>query len=300
MTTSMQHFLGFSFIVRPLVAGFVATSLSVAATSAVAQDSARETAMIEGLKVPEWDLKNLALPDDTFSFARLRYDGGKWTTDYPDSDLNLSFRLHQLTSLDVNPDPPVVELTDAALFDYPMIYMANPHHGGRGTNGWPFDLTPDEGEKLRDYLSNGGFLWIDDFWGQDMWEHFQDVIAERVFPNKQPVLLQFDHPIFHNIFEMDKIPQVPSHDAWDGTQWEGTAEKTYEWKMDPDDQDYLAVPRFMAYFDDDGRICMLVDVNNDLADGWEEEGYKPWFFNAFSEKYSFPMAINVLFYVMTN
>jgi hypothetical protein len=56
----------------------------------------------------------------------------------------------------------------------------------------------------------------------------------------------------------------------------------------------------MAYFDDDGRICMLVDVNNDLADGWEEESYAPWYFNAFSEKYCFPMAINVLFYVMTN
>ena len=56
----------------------------------------------------------------------------------------------------------------------------------------------------------------------------------------------------------------------------------------------------MAYYDDDGRMCMLVNVNNDLADGWEEEGYAPWFFNAFSEKYCFPMAINVLFYVMTH
>ena len=56
----------------------------------------------------------------------------------------------------------------------------------------------------------------------------------------------------------------------------------------------------MAYYDDDGRICMLVNLNNDISDGWEEEGYAPWFFNAFSERYCFPMAINVLFYAMTH
>ena len=31
--------------------------------------------------------------------------GGGWATDWPDSDLNFSFRLQQLTSLKVNPDP---------------------------------------------------------------------------------------------------------------------------------------------------------------------------------------------------
>ncbi|MGK0188068.1 MAG: hypothetical protein ACI9R3_003860 [Verrucomicrobiales bacterium] len=269
---------------------------------ASAQDGARDAALMDGIQVPEWRLNELEIPDDTFAFARLRYlDGGKWNSDYPESDINLSFRLQQLTSLDVNPDPPLLELTDEALFDHPFIFMVNPHHGGRSTSrGGAFDFSQDEGAKLRDYLLNGGFLWVDDFWSRGMWEHFQDVIGEKVFPDRQPKELAYEHPIFHNIFELDKIPQVPSHDAWDFTPDEGTANKTYEWKMDPDDQEYLSVPRFMAYYDDDGRMCMLVNVNNDIADGWEEEGYKPWFFNAFSEKYCFPLAINVLFYVMTH
>ena len=33
------------------------------------------------------------------------WGGGGWATDWPDSDLNFSFRLQQLTSLKVNPDP---------------------------------------------------------------------------------------------------------------------------------------------------------------------------------------------------
>lgn len=281
---------------RGWIVGWLA--LQCALSMASGQDGARDAALMDGLVLPQWDRSELAIPDDTFAFARLRYSGGKWSSDYPESDINLSFRLEQLTSLDVNPDPPLLELTDEALFDYPFIFMVNPHHGNRG--GWPFDFSEDEGAKLRDYLLNGGFLWVDDFWSRDMWEHFQDVIKDRVFPERQPVELTYDHPIFHNIFEMDKIPQVPSHDAWEGTEFEGTPEKTWEWRMAPNDQDYLAVPRFMAYFDDDGRMCMLVNVNNDIADGWEEEGYAPWFFNAFSEKYCFPMAINVLFYVMTH
>ena len=55
--------------------------------------------------VPEWD-RDEELPNDTFTFARIQYDSwggrgwrgrGKWSVDYPESDLNISFRLQQLT-----------------------------------------------------------------------------------------------------------------------------------------------------------------------------------------------------------
>ena len=52
--------------------------------------------------------------------------GGGWDTDYPDSDFNFSFRLQQLTSLKVNPNPIILRLTDDELFDYPFIYMIEP------------------------------------------------------------------------------------------------------------------------------------------------------------------------------
>ena len=59
--------------------------------------------------VPRWDDRG-AFNKDVFTFVRIRYSsyyGGftqKWATDYPDSDLNFSFRLQQLTSMEVDPD----------------------------------------------------------------------------------------------------------------------------------------------------------------------------------------------------
>ncbi len=55
-----------------------------------------------------------------------RGGGGRWTTDFPDSDLNFSYRLQQLTSLKVNPAPVTLRLTDDKLFDYPFIYIIEP------------------------------------------------------------------------------------------------------------------------------------------------------------------------------
>ena len=52
--------------------------------------------------------------------------GGKWATDYPDSDLNFSFRLQQLTSLETDPHGKILDLTDDAIFDHPWLYMIEP------------------------------------------------------------------------------------------------------------------------------------------------------------------------------
>ena len=48
---------------------------------------------------------------------------------------------------------------------------------------------------LRRYLLNGGFLMVDDFWGEREWENFYEEI-KRVFPDREPVELDISHPIF--------------------------------------------------------------------------------------------------------
>src|SRR2546423_11215798 len=55
---------------------------------------------------------------DTFSFVRIRrsrlprgmgsWRAGDWWTDFPDSDLNLSYRLQQMTSIRADPDGRVI------------------------------------------------------------------------------------------------------------------------------------------------------------------------------------------------
>ncbi len=63
------------------------------------------------------------------SGARGRYGWEPWSTDFPDSDLNFSFRLQQLTSLKVNPEPITRRLTDSDLCDYPFLYLIEPGQG---------------------------------------------------------------------------------------------------------------------------------------------------------------------------
>jgi hypothetical protein len=52
--------------------------------------------------------------------------------------------------------------------------------------------------------------------------------------------------------------------------------------------------------DDKGRIMVFAAHNTDYGDGWEREGNNQYYFRNFSEKYAYPMGINVLFYAMTH
>src|SRR5215207_7454348 len=83
---------------------------------------------------PQWEIPR-GFEADVFTFARLRYDTaprpatsrrGGWTTDLPDADLNLSYRLQQLTSLRVDPDARIVRATDRDLTDYPFLFASAP------------------------------------------------------------------------------------------------------------------------------------------------------------------------------
>jgi hypothetical protein len=258
--------------------------------------------------VPNWQLDK-EFSQDVFTFVRIRYSsgyggrgyggggygrgpgrgrggfgpgGGGWATDYPDSDLNFSYRLHQLTSMEVNPDGLVLELTDPELVNYPFLYMLEP---GR------LAFEDDEVEALRRYLLNGGFLMVDDFWGDAQWFNFYREI-KRVFPDREPVELDIEHPIFHAVFDLKEKPQIPSIDTalagrGYGITWEdhGPGSQT---------------PHFRAIYDDKGRMMVIICHNTDLGDGWEREGEDEWYFHEFSEKKAYPLGINIVVYAMTH
>ncbi|MFM9961331.1 MAG: DUF4159 domain-containing protein [Planctomycetaceae bacterium] len=232
--------------------------------------------------VPEWK-NDERFKSDVFTFVRVRYSsggygrsGGNWHTDYPDSDLNFSYRLHELTALETDPNGKILELTDEALFDYPWIYIIEP---GR------MSLTEAEVAGLRKYLLNGGFLMVDDFWGEHEWQNFYENI-KRVFPDREPVELPLEHEIFHCVYDLKKKPQVPSIGAFQ-------AGYTTE-RQDAPEAHYRAI------FDDKGRMMAIICHNTDLGDGWEREGEDPTYFREMAEKWSYPMGINIVTYAMTH
>src|SRR5437016_7309402 len=140
---------------------------------------------------------------DVFTFARIRRGripywtgsrrAGEWWTDFPDSDLNLSFRLQQMTSIKVDPDGRVLNLLDNELFDYPWIYMVEPGS---------LLLKEEEVPILRNYLLNGGVLMADDFWGSVQWANFEREI-KRALPEHEFIELPMEHPIFHCVFDLN-------------------------------------------------------------------------------------------------
>jgi len=250
--------------------------------------------------VPNWMIDR-EFSHDIFTFVRIRYSsgygdwgygggygrrgrgsrGGSWATDYPDSDLNFSFRLQQLTSMQVHPEGVVLELTDPELFNYPFIYMLEV---GR------LVFSDEEVKCLRRYLLNGGFLMVDDFWGPAAWDNFYYEM-KRVFPEKEPIPLTLDHPIFHCVFELKEKPQIPAID-WAVDRWTDTLTGRTSESGDP--------PIYYGIYDDKGRMMVIICRDTDLGDGWEREGESHAYFREFSEKKAYPLGINIVFYAMTH
>lgn len=270
----------------------LAIGLSVAygmIQSVPATDNARSQEADIAVEIPE-RFRNAMFKTDSFTFVRIKFQSiggrrgpaarGRWATDYPDADINLSRHLKQFSTLDVKVDGLVMELTDEGLEDHPFIYMAEPGS---------LSLSDDEVDALRRYLNRGGFLMVDDFWGELEWNNFNRELR-RVFPEREPVELALEHPIFHSVFDLEEKPQVCSiHAALAGRE-EGVDHER------PDGVD----PRYMGIFNDDERLMVIICHNNDLADGWERSNADAWYFREFSQKRAYPMATNIVYYALSH
>lgn len=238
--------------------------------------------------VPTWNVDPRFLPD-TFTFARVRFDSygyrDKWATDYPDSDLNFSLRLQQLTALKVNPNPVIVELSDDELLEYPFIYMIEPGD---------IVLRDEEVRGLRRYLLNGGFMMVDDFWGDEEYASLRREL-KKVFPDREAVEVPLQHEIFQCVYPLQEKPQVPSIHAAGRYAYDGQVQ-TWEPRYGSDTSRAI----YRAIFDDHQRIMVFICHNTDLGDGWEREGENKWYFEEFSVKKAYPMGINIVTYAMTH
>jgi hypothetical protein len=247
--------------------------------------TARETAS-HSTGTPVWT-NAPGFEKDVFTFTRIIYKFSRgrgpswlgWVNDYPDSDLNLSWRLADLTSMKVDPDARVIKLTNPDLFTYPFIYMVKP---GR------MELREEEVPLLRKYLLAGGALMADDFWGDREWSNFESQI-QRALPDRHWVELPPDHPVFNCVFRLDKNQmQVPSIHIWEGRH------TSYRWNEDTHDM------HVRAWLDDKQRIMVIATHNTDNGDGWEREGENAEYFDKFSGPRAYPLGLNIIFYLMTH
>ena len=230
--------------------------------------------------------------DGRFNFCRLMYtsviseQGGiGWGTDYPGADQNLSVRLSELTKTAVSrqadgqPNHLVVRATDPQLFKCPWVQMSD-----GGTAGF----SDEEIVRLREYLLKGGFVWADDFWGDAAMEHLTEQMAKVLPASEYPVRdITLTHPMYRTMFEISKLPQIPSIRIW--RPYHVTSERGVE----------TETVHFRGISDSHGRLMMLMTHNTDIADAWEREGEDRDYFLHFSPD-GYAVGINVLLYAMAH
>jgi len=216
---------------------------------------------------------------DLFTFVRLKYRGqltrlSSWCVDWPASDRNFIWQLSKQTNIAVAPREKIIEVGDRELFEYPFAYMLEVGS---------LRLSTSEAENLREYLLRGGFIFIDDFHGEQEWRWFYTEF-KKIFPDREPEEIPISHPIFRCFFKIDKLIQIPGlRSLFKG--------RTYE-RLDG----YPAYCR--GVFDDHGRLMMMINLNSDLGDAWEHAAE-----NFYPREYSnmaLQMGINAVVYTLTH
>ena len=233
-----------------------------------------------------------------FNFCRLMFTSDHrekqgWGTDYPGADINFSIRVSELTKINVTmqndstevpePDAVVVRITDDALFQCPFVLMED-----AGT----VRFSAIEVARLRDYLVKGGFLLASDYHGSWAREQFDDEIARVLPPGLYPTIDLTpplgDHPIWHTMFNVTKLPQMASINTW-----RRTGDVIERWNED------ASPPNARGIADEQGRLMVLMVHNTDLPDPWEREGEDKDYFYRFSPD-AYAAGINILIYSMTH
>ena len=235
----------------------------------------------------EWPDRNVAGCHILYTSVRREANGSGWRTDYPWGQRNLLIRLSELTKTRVSwlakgvPHVWLVRLTDPALFECSYLMASDV-----GTIG----LSQEEAAALGTYLQKGGFLWVDDFWGEAAWEQWTRELAKAMPPAEYTIEdVPLSDPIFHSMIEVKRIPQVSGIGFWRATRGQVTSERGEE----------TAVPHFRAMRDRHGRIIAVMTHNTDVTNSWERETEDPAYFYQFSIE-GYALGIDVLLYAMTH
>jgi len=166
------------------------------------------------------------------TIGRLHYEGGGDWYANPSSLPNLLAAVRARTGIPVEREERTVTLTSDELWSVPYIYMTG--HGN-------VHFSDDELRILRTYVSQGGFLHVDDNYGMD--SSIRRELA-RLFPGQELIDVPLDHPIYHVAYDFPRgIPKIHEHD---GKPAQGLG-------------------LFL-----NGRLVVYYSYQTDLGDGWED------------------------------
>ena len=217
-----------------------------------------------------------------FGFASRDAQGsGWWLVDWPDADEHFSVGIGRLTRIDVA-QPLHMRLMDDRIFDNPWIYITQA--------GW-WNLSDQEILRLREYLTRGGFLMTDDFWGPDTeeWQIFSSAM-HRALPGHPISDISENDPSMHVLYdirEKDRTFIPGSRHLRRGASGQIMVQ-----------QPFGTTPAWRAMYDDKNRMVVAANYNTDIGDAWEwaDSPIYPEQMTALAYRYG----INYIIYAMTH
>jgi hypothetical protein len=193
------------------------------------------------------------------SIVRVRYSGGDWYND-PDIIPNLAKAINTKTRLKIPEKEIVLSLNDLEIYSYPFLFITG--HG-------KIELSKSELQNLKNYLWNGGFIYVDDDYGMD--EYFRGEL-NKAFPKHELVQIPTDHEIYKVFYELPEgLPKIHEH--------------------------YKGAPKGYGLFLK-GRLVLFYTYNSNISDGWAS----PSVYNdpANLREKALKMGINIYIYAMTH
>lgn len=157
---------------------------------------------------------------DRFVWAQLR-QGGSWDP-YPGVHEEILRFVSSVTSVLAAPERKALALKDPELFSYPFLVLA-----GRSE---PPALDEEEVGRLRNYLTSGGFLWIEDSSGQrsSSFDRWVRGTLKRVFPDSDMAPLGPEHVVHKTFFLLRGAGgRVLVSGALEGIDWGGRTAVLY-------------------------------------------------------------------------
>jgi hypothetical protein len=192
--------------------------------------------------------------------ALLKYSGGGDWYANPTSLPNLIKFCNQNINTKIKTKPGLVEPSSPDLLSYPFVHMTG--HGN-------VVFSDADVANLRNYLSSGGFLHIDDNYGMD--EYIRKEI-KKMMPNADLIELPSSHSIFQKPYAFPSgIPKIHEHDG--------------------------KRPQAFGIFVEQ-RLVLLYTFETDLGDGWEDP--EVHHDNTEARLKALKMGANILNYIFNN
>jgi hypothetical protein len=206
--------------------------------------------------------------------------GGWWAQDWPDAEEHFSAGVQRLTRIEVG-DPRHMGLTDSdKIFDYPWIYATQ-------TGNW--DLTKAETDRLGEYLRRGGYLVVDDMWGESEYEVFLRAM-QRALPNQPISDIALTDSVMHVMYSIEQkdLTFIPGSRHLRGSRTGGVQVV----------QPYGTAPAWRSINDEKDHMVVAINYDTDVGDAWEfaDVPYYPEAMTSLAYRYG----INYLIYSITH